>query len=73
MSERPPFVLTGEDRNSDLWRRLLPELERRLSEARVRNDEPSLTQDQTAMKRGEIAVLKALIRLNTPRPVTEQD
>jgi hypothetical protein len=47
-------------------------MEDKLSAARIRND-TALSEPETAVLRGEIKTLKALIRLDAARPVTGED
>ncbi len=66
------FELTSNDKVSSLWLRLRAHLEDRLADARRRNDQPELPEQQTAVLRGEIRSLKRLIALgeDRPRPTT---
>lgn len=73
MSIRKPFVLTMEERNTALWVRLMGYFDERLQRLRAENDSQSLTAEQTATIRGEIAGLLALKRLNTPRVESTED
>lgn len=61
------FQLTPSDKASQVWHRLKIELDRRLSHARLRNDQP-LPEADTAALRGEIRTLKNLIALGEDRP-----
>jgi len=64
MSIPDKFVLSPGEKRSDLWGRLKKHLEDSLEKARVRNDEPALTTEQTAALRGEIASYKKLLKLD---------
>jgi hypothetical protein len=69
MTDRPPpFALTDQERVTPLWIRLMAHFDDRLRRLRLQNDNATLTAEQTAAIRGEIACVKALQRLNTPRP-----
>lgn len=63
------FTLTRDDRATGLWTRLRGHLEEKLATARVKNDDETLTEQQTAALRGRINCLKALLALGTDRPV----
>jgi hypothetical protein len=69
MSERrAPFTLTQEERNTSLWLRLMDHFGARIQALREENDSPANSLERTAAIRGEVAVLRALQKLNTPRP-----
>lgn len=61
------FYLTPGDRQSALWRKLLPHLKEKLETARGKNDGPR-DATETAGLRGQISTLKALIALDTDTP-----
>lgn len=63
------FVLTPFDKANGTWLRLREQLEDRLASARLRNDDVTHSEQATAALRGEIRVLKSLIRLGDDRPV----
>ncbi len=65
------FRLTESDKASGLWLRLRAHFDDRLAAARMRNDDPTLDPAATAAIRGEIKVLKLLIRLDAERPPIE--
>lgn len=65
------FALTSGERSHPLWARLETEFANRLARARSRNDDASLTADQTAALRGEIKVLKGLLALGKEPPLVE--
>jgi hypothetical protein len=65
--DEPPFALTEGEKSSGLWIRLSGHLETKLREARGKNDGPQSEQD-TAMLRGKISTLKALIALGDESP-----
>jgi hypothetical protein len=72
MTDRPPpFALTPEERNSPLWQRLMGHFAERIQRLRAENDSQDNPPERTAAIRGEIAALKGLERLNTPRPAPE--
>lgn len=60
------FVLAIEDRESPLWRRLADHMRAQLADLRERNDAPQLDQIKTAVIRGQISQLKALLALGDP-------
>lgn len=62
------FRLTEHDKASSLWLRFKSHLEDRLADARVRNDNEALTEQQTAILRGRIKCLRGLIELGADRP-----
>jgi hypothetical protein len=63
------FSLTEHDKASPLWLRLKIHLQDRLAELRHQNDRPNLTEQQTALLRGQIYGLKDVIALDADRPV----
>lgn len=67
---KKPFMLTHEQRNSKLWLDLMDYFEGRLAEKRLLNDAPCAEID-TARRRGAIAELKEIMRLN--KEPTETD
>lgn len=64
MNEPEIFFLTPGERQSALWRKLLPYLKEKLDIARGKNDGPH-DATATATLRGQISTLKALIALDT--------
>lgn len=63
------FYLTHDDRTSPVWHRLRERLEKKLAELREKNDDPNLTDVETATLRGHIECLKAVKALgDTPPP-----
>lgn len=60
------FRLTESDKASGLWLRLRAHLDDRIASARLRNDDATLDPAATAAIRGEIKVLKLLMRLDDP-------
>lgn len=73
MSDNPvPFALTNGEKLSPVWVRLKAHFEEELARARARNDDIKLGEVGTALVRGEIKRLKALIALgDEDRPQTE--
>lgn len=57
------FALSLGEKRTEVWLRLKKHLEETLEKARRKNDDPALTQEQTAALRGEIAAYKKLIAL----------
>lgn len=66
------FQLSEQDKATGVWLRLKAHFEDKLAIARIKND-AVLTEADTAILRGEIRVLKALIRLDASRPMTGDD
>lgn len=62
------FELTSGERMSPLWMRLKAHFEAELQLMRMRNDNPKLTEQDTAALRGNISRLKATIALGDDRP-----
>ncbi len=63
--------LTVEERNSPVWASVLTHIERMLAKKRTENDNPKLTDVETATLRGHIQCLIALRALGrTPPPMT---
>jgi hypothetical protein len=67
---KKPFVLTHEQRNSKLWLDLMDYFDERLTNKRILNDAHS-DEIETARRRGAIAELKEIMRLN--KEPTETD
>ncbi len=63
------FELTDGERSHPLWQRLYAHLVESAADARARNDDPALSERETAVLRGRIYALKSLIALDTPRPI----
>ena len=66
------FVLTAGDRQSGTWVKLLAHMEKRVAELRREND-AFLSEAKTTEIRAKIAAYKALIDLDIPPPVVEQE
>ena len=65
------FYLTDEERTSATWQSVQAHLERMLAKKRIENDNPKLTDVETATLRGHIDCLKAMLALGrTPPPLT---
>jgi hypothetical protein len=64
------FELSDGERGHPLWARLKAHLQGRLAAARVRNDDATMTEAQTAALRGQIAAYKTIISFGDDRPVT---
>ena len=62
------FYLTEDERTSGVWTSLKDRLERKLAELRVKNDDPTLTDVETATLRGHIECLKGVISLGREPP-----
>jgi len=57
------FILTAEEKNSALWKKLKLQLQQRLLECRILNDE-ALDEHETEQLRGQIAIIKELLTLD---------
>jgi hypothetical protein len=68
----PTLVLTPEERQSALYRKLVTYFEERRDLHRRRNDNP-LPQDETQRIRGEISECKAFLALVNPTPLGATD
>lgn len=68
----PPFELTHAERISPLWTRLSAEIERKLNAARIKNDNPSLSDGETAALRGEIKCYKSILALGSVPPPNDE-
>ena len=60
--------LTQDERTSPVWQSVKGHLERMLAKRRIENDNPKLTPVETAMLRGQIQTLKAMIALGAEPP-----
>ncbi len=60
------FALTDGEKAHPLWLRLKARLTEQLIELRAHNDNPHLTEWETAALRGRIACLKSVIALGDP-------
>lgn len=63
------FFLTDGEKISTVWAKLEDHLKDRLEKARLKNDNPKLSELDTAMIRGEIHELKYLISLGAERKI----
>lgn len=62
------FELSANDKAQGLWLRLREHFTEMLAAARVRNDNETLTEQQTAALRGRIKCLRSIIALGDDRP-----
>ena len=62
------FHLTDEERTSATWQSVQAHLERMLAKKRFDNDNPKLTDVETATLRGHIQCLKAILALSAKPP-----
>ncbi len=65
------FMLTEGEKAHPLWLRLKAHWIDQLAELRVRNDDPSRPELDTAALRGQIKTLKTIIALGDERPALE--
>ena len=74
MSAPPKLIiesfLTEEERLSSTWQSVRQHLERMLAKKRVQNDNPKLTDVETATLRGHIECLRAILALGAKPPET---
>jgi hypothetical protein len=70
MTPKPPFVLTKDERDSKLWRKLMKHWEERLTSLRIQNDSDRSETD-TALLRGRIAEVKANMALDKDSPAVD--
>lgn len=61
--------LTDDERSSAVWQSVKAHLERMLAKARIENDNPELTDVETATLRGRIQLLTAFLALGRQPPV----
>ncbi len=69
----PQFRLTPGQRQSETWQALREYLQKDLQRLRERNDNESLTAEQTATLRGHIAHCKAMLALEKDLPILPPD
>lgn len=62
--------LTDDERTSPVWQSVQRHLERMLTKARIENDNPKLTDVETATLRGRIQLLTAFLALGKKPPET---
>ncbi len=67
-----PFVLTEGERISPLWIKISTELEKKLVSLRIKNDNPNLSERDTAALRGQIQSHKSIIGLGDELPPTDE-
>jgi hypothetical protein len=60
--------LTEDERTSPVWQSVQVHLERTLARKRIENDNPRLTDVETATLRGHINCLKAILALGSKPP-----
>jgi hypothetical protein len=64
------LFLTDDERTSPVWQSVQAHLERMLAKKRIENDNPKLTDVETATLRGHINCLKAILALGSKPPAT---
>lgn len=62
------FYLTDDERASGTWKSVEQHLQRMLAKKRSENDNPKLTDVETATLRGHIQCLKAMLALGSKPP-----
>jgi hypothetical protein len=67
-----PFEMTTSEKSHPLWLRLKGHFEDQLRALRLKNDRPQ-TEPETAMLRGHIKCLRAVLALGEDRPLTGDD
>jgi hypothetical protein len=73
ITPQPPFRLSPGQRQSDTWQVIKAHLEKELQRLRERNDNESLSAEQTAALRGQIAHVKAMLVLDKDLPILPPD
>lgn len=68
--QNPPFELTTEEKNSSVWQKMSDHIEERLALMRRQNDN-SMTLEQTERLRGRISFAKELIGLDPTVKTTD--
>lgn len=58
-----PFAMNQAERMSPLWIKISTELEKRLASLRIKNDNETLSERETAALRGQIKFCKAALGL----------
>lgn len=67
-----PFAMNQAERMSPLWTKIREEVEKKLAALRIKNDDETLTEAQTAALRGQIKFAKYLLGLgDDPTPIDE--
>lgn len=67
-----PFAMNQAERMSPLWSKLSEEIEKKLAALRIKNDDETLTEAQTAALRGQIKFAKYLLGLgDDPTPLDQ--
>ena len=63
-----PFELTYAERISPLWIKISTELEKKLAALRIKNDNETLSERETAALRGQIKSYKSFLGLGNEMP-----
>lgn len=67
-----PFALNQAERKGPLWAKISEEVEKKLAQLRIKNDDETLTEAQTAALRGQIKFAKYLLGLgDDPTPLDQ--
>lgn len=70
---KPPFRLSNGQRTSETWQVLKAHLQEELQRLRERNDNPQLSEADTAALRGQITHCKAMLALEKDLPIPPPD
>lgn len=71
MKPEDKFIMSDQERESPLWKRIKSHYEKRLSVLRSRNDGP-LGADETLQLRGRIHEVKSFLSIEEARPIQPQ-
>jgi hypothetical protein len=66
-----PLELTYAERISPLWIKISTEIEKKLAALRIKNDNDTLSEGETAVLRGQIRSYKAILGLGNEMPPLE--
>jgi ribosomal protein L30/L7E len=69
----PEPLLSAQDRDDRLWRKIKENLEDRLTALRIQNDSTKLTLDDTNKLRGRIQEVKRMLSLGTATPIVDEE
>ena len=66
------MILSAQERDSPIFRKMVQYYQTRLNELRVQNDKP-MDADQTSHQRGRIAEVKEFLMLDRDQPVITEE